>query len=57
MKKKDELPSNMFPIKKMVKIPVYSSVRYKNGKWVGEIEDYVETPADWLQENIKRKEH
>lgn len=57
MKKKDEYPSNMFPVKKMVKIPVYSTLRYEDGELVGDIEEYIDTPIEWLQDDIKGKEH
>ncbi|WP_185830837.1 hypothetical protein [Siminovitchia terrae] len=57
MVKKKESLTNLFPVTKMVKIPVYSTIRYENGKLVGDIEGYVDTPIEWLQDDIKRKEH
>lgn len=56
MKKEKEYPTNMFPVTKMVKIPVYSSVRFENGKFIGDIKGYVDTPIEWLQYE-KRKEN
>lgn len=40
----------MFSVTKMVKIPVYSSVRFEDGKLTGDIEGYVDTPIEWLQD-------
>lgn len=56
MNEKNKYPSNLIPVKKMIKIPVYSSVRLENGKLVGDFEGYSETPAELLQDE-KRKEH
>lgn len=56
MDKKKEYPSNVIPLRPMVKIPVYSTIRYENGKFVGDIEGYIDTPIEWLKDE-KRKEH
>lgn len=54
---KEKYSSNLFPVKKMVKIPVYSTLRYEDGELTGEIEGYVDIPIEWLQEENKGKEH
>lgn len=54
--KKDDCPSNILPITKMVKIPLYSTINRVDGKLVGEIIDYIDTPIEWIQDN-ERKEH
>ncbi|WP_313428145.1 hypothetical protein [Siminovitchia terrae] len=56
MVKKKESLTNLFPVTKMVKIPVYSTIRYENGKLIGDIEGYVDTPIEWLKDE-ERKEH
>lgn len=54
--KKDKLPNNVFPVTKMVKIPLYSTIDRVDGKLVGEIIDYIDTPIEWL-EDIDHKKH
>lgn len=51
MEKKKDYPTNLFPVTKTLKIPVYSSVRFENGKLTGDIEGYVDTPIEWLQDD------
>lgn len=53
---KNEHLTNMYPVTKMIKVPVYSTLRYENDELVGDIEGYIETPIEWLQEDY-RKEH
>lgn len=57
MKKQKDYPTNMFTVKKMVKIPVYSTLRYEDGELTGDIEGYIDTPIEWLQEENKGKVH
>lgn len=45
-----DYPSNVFPVTKTVRVPVYSSIRYEDGKLVGEIERYIDTPIEWLKQ-------
>lgn len=52
-----DYPSNVFPVTKTVRVPVYSSIRYEDGKLVGEIERYMDTPIEWIQSAIERKVH
>lgn len=56
MKSKKDYPTNIFTVEKMVKIPVYSTIRFENGKLVGDVEGYIDTPIEWLKDE-KRKEH
>lgn len=56
MEKKKDYPTNLFPVTKMVKIPVYSSVRFENGKLTGDIEGYVDTPIEWLQDDENKND-
>lgn len=46
---KDDYLKNTFPVAKTVKIPVYSTLRYKDGELVGDIESYIDTPVEWLE--------
>lgn len=56
LNKKKENQSNVVPLQRMVKIPVYSTIRYENGELVGDFEGYVDTPIEWLKDE-ERKEH
>ncbi len=51
--KKDELTLSILPVNKTVKTPVYSSLRFKDGKLVGEIKGYLDTPIEWLKPEKK----
>lgn len=53
MSKPKDYPSNVFPITKTVKIPVYSNPRYEDGEITGDLEGYIDTPIEWLQEDKK----
>lgn len=57
MSKYKDYPCNVFPVTKTVRVPVYSSIRYEDGKLVGEIERYMDTPIEWIQSAIERKVH
>ncbi|MCM3110636.1 hypothetical protein [Lederbergia lenta] len=56
-RKDNDLPNNVFPVTKMVKIPLYSTIDRVDGKLVGEIIDYIDTPIEWLQDDLTKKEH
>lgn len=57
MTKPKDYPNNIYPITKKVKIPVYSSLRYEDGEFVGEIEGYIDTPIEWLNNENERNVH
>ncbi len=38
---------------KTIKIPIYSSIRYEDGKLVGEIKGFMDTPIEWIKQEKK----
>ncbi|GIN71189.1 hypothetical protein J14TS2_16640 [Bacillus sp. J14TS2] len=46
-------PSKMFSVSKLVKIPVYSSLRLKDGKLLGEIKGFMNTPIECIKQEKK----
>ncbi len=53
MSKSKKYPSNAIPVGKTVKIPVYSSLRFKDGQLVGEIQGYMDAPVGWIKQEKK----